>query len=73
VANRRELYSELQKETDKAERYERPLSIVFFDLDHFKSVNDTYGHGCGDGVLREVVGATERVLRTTDRLCQWGG
>jgi diguanylate cyclase len=73
VANRRELYSELQKETDKAERYERPLSIVFFDLDHFKSVNDTYGHGCGDGVLREVVGATERVLRTIDRLCQWDG
>ena len=73
VANRRELYSELQKETDKSERYERPLSIIFFDLDNFKSVNDTYGHDCGDGVLREVVGATERVLRTTDRLCRWGG
>ena len=72
VANRRELYSELQKETDKSERYERPLSIIFFDLDNFKSVNDTYGHDCGDDVLREVVGATERVLRTTDRLCRWG-
>lgn len=73
VANRRELSSELQKETDKSERYERPLSIIFFDLDNFKSVNDTYGHDCGDDVLREVVGATERVLRTTDRLCRWGG
>jgi len=73
VANRRELYAELQKETDKSERYERPLSIIFFDLDNFKSVNDTYGHDCGDGVLREVVGATERVLRTTDRLGRWGG
>jgi diguanylate cyclase len=73
VANRRELYSELQKETHKSERYKRPLSIIFFDLDNFKSVNDTYGHDCGDGVLREVVGATERVLRTTDRLGRWGG
>jgi diguanylate cyclase (GGDEF)-like protein len=73
VSNRRELYAELQKETDKSERYERPLSIIFFDLDNFKSVNDTYGHDCGDGVLREVVGATERVLRTTDRLGRWGG
>ena len=73
VANRRELYSELQKETVKSERYERPLSIIFFDLDNFKSVNDTYGHDCGDGVLREVVEATERVPRNTDRLCRWGG
>ncbi|MDQ3863910.1 MAG: GGDEF domain-containing protein [Actinomycetota bacterium] len=73
VANRRELYSELKKETDKSERYGRPLSIIFFDLDHFKSVNDTYGHDCGDGVLREVVRATQRVLRATDRLGRWGG
>ena len=42
VANRRELYSELQKETDKSERYKRALSIIFFDLDNFKSVNDNY-------------------------------
>src|SRR5215212_3638280 len=73
VANRRELYSELLKETNVSERYGRPLSIIFFDLDHFKCVNDTYGHDCGDGVLREVVRGTERVLRTTDRLGRWGG
>jgi diguanylate cyclase (GGDEF)-like protein len=73
VANRRELYSELLKETEESERYERPLSIIFFDLDNFKSVNDTYGHDRGDGVLREVVEATERVLRSTERLGRWGG
>ena len=73
VANRRELYSELQKETDESERYERPLSIIFFDLDHFKSVNDAYGHDHGDNVLCEVVRAVESVLRATDRLGRWGG
>jgi diguanylate cyclase (GGDEF)-like protein len=73
VSNRRELYSELQNELNKSERYGRPLCIIFFDLDNFKSVNDTYGHDCGDRVLRDVVRATERVLRTTDRLGRWGG
>jgi len=73
VANRRELYSELQKETEKTERYGRPLSIIFFDLDHFKAVNDTYGHDRGDNVLCEVVRSVESVLRATDRLGRWGG
>jgi diguanylate cyclase (GGDEF)-like protein len=73
VANRRELYSELRKETDESERYERPLSIIFFDLDHFKSVNDAYGHDCGDNLLCEVVRSVESVLRATDRLGRWGG
>ena len=73
VANRRELYSALQKEMEKSERYGRPLSIILFDLDHFKEVNDTYGHDRGDCVLREIVRAVEPALRTTDRLGRWGG
>ena len=73
AANRRELYVELQKEMDKSERYGRPLSIIFFDLDHFKAVNDTYGHDCGDNVLCEVVRSVESGLRATDRLGRWGG
>jgi diguanylate cyclase len=73
VANRRELYSELRKETEESERYERPLSVIFFDLDHFKGVNDAYGHDCGDNVLCEVVRSVESVLRATDRLGRWGG
>ncbi len=73
VANRRELYFELQNETNESGRYGRPLSIIFFDLDNFKTVNDTCGHDCGDEVLREVARVTARVLRTTDRLGRWGG
>jgi len=73
VANRREFYSELQKETEKTERYGSPLSIIFFDLDRFKAVNDTYGHDRGDNVLCEVVRSVESVLRATDRLGRWGG
>ncbi|MBA2534689.1 MAG: GGDEF domain-containing protein [Rubrobacter sp.] len=73
VANRRELLSELQKETEKSMRYGRPLSVVLFDLDHFKDVNDAHGHDHGELVLREVVRAVKPVLRAADRLGRWGG
>jgi diguanylate cyclase (GGDEF)-like protein len=73
VANRREILSELRKETGKSMRYERPLSVVLFDLDHFKDVNDAHGHDHGDIVLREVVRAERPVLRASDRLGRWGG
>ncbi|HVF01783.1 MAG TPA: GGDEF domain-containing protein [Rubrobacteraceae bacterium] len=72
IANRRQLYSEIQKETEQAARYERPLSMIYFDLNHFKRVNDTYGHDSGDVFLREVVRVIEPLLRKTDRLRRWG-
>lgn len=51
----------------------RPLSIILFDIDHFKRVNDTYGHIKGDEVLRRVVEVITRNLRKADMPCRWGG
>lgn len=73
IANRRQLYSEIRKETEEASRYGRPFAMILFDLDHFKHVNDTYGHDRGDVVLREVVRVVEPLLHKTDRLGRWGG
>jgi diguanylate cyclase (GGDEF)-like protein len=47
--------------------------VLFLDIDHFKSINDTYGHHAGDGALREFASVVRTVLRTTDVLGRWGG
>lgn len=52
---------------------DKPLSLVFVDLDHFKSVNDMYGHEAGDDVLRHAVAGIQRTLRRSDLLIRWGG
>jgi diguanylate cyclase (GGDEF)-like protein len=52
---------------------ERVVSLVLFDLDHFKQVNDTFGHPVGDTVLREAARAADRVLRRSDLVCRYGG
>ena len=57
VANRRALLVDLFNEVERANRYERPLSVAFVDIDHFKAVNDTFGHAAGDEVLRGVAQA----------------
>jgi diguanylate cyclase (GGDEF)-like protein len=49
------------------------LSIVFFDIDHFKKVNDTYGHEAGDAVLQDVAQAIKTSLRSGDTVARWGG
>ncbi len=73
VANRQSLLAELFTETERAARYERPLSVAFVDIDHFKAVNDTYGHAAGDVVLRGVAQTISANLRTSDLIGRYGG
>ena len=71
--NRRHAQEVLEREIERAARYGRPLSVVLFDLDHFKSINDTHGHNWGDQVLKSFVLCALESLRTSDVLARWGG
>jgi diguanylate cyclase (GGDEF)-like protein len=73
VANRQSLLAALFAEVERAGRYERPLSVAFVDIDHFKTVNDTYGHGVGDIVLRGVAQTIAANLRASDMIGRYGG
>ena len=72
ISNRRHFNQVLEKEWTRAKRYNHPLSLAMIDIDHFKSVNDTYGHNSGDEVLRQLV---ERIKEAIDEdtLCRFGG
>jgi diguanylate cyclase (GGDEF)-like protein len=61
------------REVEKARRYKRSLSLILFDIDHFKKINDTFGHATGDRVLKQLVRITEARIRTADYLVRWGG
>jgi hypothetical protein len=73
VFNRTKLYELLEAAREEYERYGTPFSIVMFDIDHFKAVNDTYGHGAGDSVLCELTGRVQSVLRETDHFGRGDG
>jgi diguanylate cyclase (GGDEF)-like protein len=64
---------EAKKEVVRAQRYRRDLSFILLDLDHFKRVNDTYGHAAGDAVLHAVVEVCDRELRAADLIGRIGG
>jgi diguanylate cyclase (GGDEF)-like protein len=71
--NRRSFESELAREWPRARRYERPLSLVLFDLDQFKEINDGHGHVCGDTVLKKTADLVQTHLRAEQVLARVGG
>jgi two-component system cell cycle response regulator len=73
AGNFRQLSTTLAREVERATRFNRPLSVVMLDLDHFKVVNDTHGHPFGDGVLREFARRLQDCLREVDTVTRYGG
>ena len=71
--NKRHLMTRLEEEFAWARRQRRPLSMIVLDLDHFKSVNDTYGHAVGDVVLKRVAATIRLQLRREDIFGRFGG
>jgi diguanylate cyclase (GGDEF)-like protein len=73
LPNHRALLSTLKQELERAQRYDRPCSVLFLDLDHFKALNDGYGHSAGDTVLHAFAGVLSTTIRTMDTAGRWGG
>jgi diguanylate cyclase (GGDEF)-like protein len=73
VNNRRFLEQRIGEEIDRSQRNDEPLSCLFLDIDHFKSINDNHGHQAGDLVLSLVAGMIKKQLRSNDVLARYGG
>ncbi len=73
VNNRRFLEQRIGEEVDRSQRHDEELSCLFLDIDHFKQVNDTYGHQAGDYVLASVAAMVKKQLRNNDVLARYGG
>lgn len=73
LCNRHRFNDLLQQEVARARRYHTPLSLIMFDLDYFKNINDTYGHTVGDQALQAVAKIFQENVRATDWVGRWGG
>ena len=73
IYNRRYLERRLKEEVARSQRYERPLSLLLLDVDHFKRINDTYGHAMGDRVLQNLGQLLRHTVREADILVRYGG
>ena len=73
IFNRRFFNMQLAKEAARSTRHRTPLSVLMFDIDHFKEVNDEHGHLAGDKVLQEISALVQDNIRQSDFLARWGG
>jgi len=73
LANRRGMMEKFQEEKARTERTRRPFSLVMIDVDDFKTINDTYGHDCGDLVLKMIADVLRGSVRKTSVISRWGG
>ncbi len=73
ISNRGFFNKQLAREAALSKRYKTPLSLILFDIDHFKRVNDTFGHLAGDKILQELANLISDNIRQTDVFARWGG
>lgn len=71
--NRRYFHQILDYELNRAKRYRQPLSLIFIDLDHFKEINDSFGHSMGDQFLKQIAQKLQSLFRATDLLARYAG
>jgi diguanylate cyclase (GGDEF)-like protein len=73
IGNRAALNEALSREIEVAQRHNRSLGMIVFDIDHFKKINDTYGHATGDCLLKTITRAADDTIRLSDQLFRYGG
>ncbi len=73
IANRRAFSEQLAREVERVKRYGTPLSLIMYDIDNFKLVNDTYGHDAGDNILQALTAVVKQHIRAVDFVARWGG
>ncbi len=73
LPNRRYLESEIESAFSRFRRYGLPFGVLFFDVDHFKTLNDTYGHAAGDQALITIAETLRKTIRPQDTIGRWGG